>query len=256
MGQFLSPVTAWIQHQKWEVCVRNARALPKLEELRPQDIVAVGAVDLSQKVDFTTFSVVIYHIPSGMFYMKHFFYVPEEQVQDKCKTDSPMVFKWIEQKHINGTPGPTVNYEVMFRDMEDAIDKYKIDEVLYDPWNAGQLMDRIGPLCTLVEVKQNYQSISPMAKDYEACVLEGKIVDDNPVMSWMISNCDIYRDQNGNIKPVKHGGKDSPLHIDGVITSLMGVGRLKSLIDGGYIDNRSPEEIQKDMEARLALIEY
>ena len=256
LGQFLSPVTAWIQHAKWDACIRNARNLPKLEDLRPQDCVAVGAVDLSQKVDFTTFTVAIYHIPTGNFYMRHWFYVPEEQVQDKCKTDSPLVFKWIEQKFINGTPGPTVNYEVMFSDMEEAIDRYKIDEVLYDPWNAGQLMDRIGPLCNLVEVKQNYQSISPMAKDYEASVLEGKIVDDNPVMSWMISNCDIYRDQNGNIKPVKHGGKDSPLHIDGVITSLMGVGRLRSLIDGGYIDTRDPEEIQRDMERRLAAIEY
>jgi len=255
LGQFLSPVTAWIQHQKWDVCIKNARH-HKLEDLRPQDCLAVGAVDLSQRVDFTTFSVVIYHIPSRMFYMKHWFYVPEEQVQDKCKTDSPLVFKWIEKGLINGTPGPVVNYEIMFSDMEAAIEKYRIEDVLFDPWNAGQLMDRIGPLCNLVEVKQNYQSISPMAKDYEAVVLEGKVVDDNPVMSWMISNCDIFRDQNGNIKPVKHGGKDSPLHIDGVITSLMGVGRLKSLIDGGYVDTRTYEEIQADMERRLASIEY
>ncbi|MBQ4217020.1 MAG: hypothetical protein II667_02860, partial [Clostridiales bacterium] len=122
--------------------------------------------------------------------------------------------------------------------------------------NAGQLMDRIGPLCNLIEVKQNYQNISPMAKEFEATVLDGLIVDDNPVMAWMVSNCDIYRDQNGNIKPVKHGGKDSPLHIDGVVTSLMGVGRLRSLIDGGYVDTRSPEQITADMEARLAQIEY
>lgn len=256
LGQFLSPVTAWIQHDKWQVSVRNAQNLPKLDELRPQDCLAVGAVDLSQKVDFTTFDVIVYHIPTGRFYIRHWFYIPEEQVQAKCKTDSPLVFKWIEQGFIKGTPGPTVRYEVMFADMEEAISKYHIEEVLYDPWNAGQLMDRIGPLCNLIEVKQNYQNISPMAKDFEATVLDGLIVDDNPVMTWMVSNCDIYRDQNGNIKPIKHGGKDSPLHIDGVVTSLMGVGRLRSLIDGGYVDTRTPEQITADMEARLAQIEY
>ena len=124
------------------------------------------------------------------------------------------------------------------------------------PWNAGQLIDRIGPKTDLVEIKQSLQSLSPMAKDFEAAVLDGRVIDNNPVMSWMVSNCDIYRDPNGNIKPVKHGGKHSPLHIDGVVTSVMALGRLKSLLDGGYIDTRTAEEIEADMTARLAEIDY
>lgn len=254
LGQFLSPVTAWIPAQKWQVCRDNGRKYKLNYDIK--NCIAIGAVDMSQRVDFTSFDVVIYHIPSGMFYAKHHFYIPSEQVQDKCKSDSPLVYKWIEQGYINATPGAVVNYNAMFDDIRAAIEEYGVTEILFDPWNAGQLIDQISSLCDLVEVKQNMQSISPMAKDYEAAIIDGKIVDDNPVMAWMVSNCDIYRDPNGNIKPVKHGGKDSPLHIDGVVTSLMALGRIKALLDGGYIDLRSPDEIRKEMEKSLKSIEW
>lgn len=254
LGQFLSPVTAWIPAQRWQVCRDNVRK--HVLKYTARECVAIGAVDMSQRVDFTSFDVMIYHIPSGMFYCKHFFYIPQEQIQDKCKTDSPMIYRWVEKGLINATPGNVVDYNAMFSDIRQCIEDYGIQEILYDPWNAGQLMDQIGPLCNLIEVKQTMQSISPMAKDYEAAIISGKIVDDNPVMAWMVSNCDIYRDPNGNIKPVKHGGKDSPLHIDGVVTSLMALGRIKNLLDGGYIDLRTPDQIQADMEKALDKIEW
>ena len=256
LGQFLSPVTAWIPHDKWKRCILNDTKLPKLEDLPKSELVAIGAVDLSQRVDFTSYDVVILHIPTQTYYIRHHFYIPAEQIQDKCKTDSPLVFKWVEQKYINATPGTIVDYNAMFSDIEQSIETYGVNEVLFDPWNAGQLIDRIGPKVDLVEIKQSLQSLSPMAKDFEAAVLDGRIIDPNPVMSWMISNCDIYKDPNGNIKPVKHGGKHSPLHIDGVVTSLMALGRLKSLLDGGYIDTRSPQEIEAEMTSKLSEIDY
>ena len=254
LGQFLSPVTAWIPAQKWQVCRDNVRKY--ILKYNPKDCIAVGAVDMSQRVDFTSFDIMIYHIPSGMYFAKHHFYIPAEQIQDKCKSDSPLIYKWVEQGYINAIPGAVINYTAMFEDIKAAIEQYGVSEVLYDPWNAGQLIEQIGPLCDLIETKQNMQTISPMAKDYEAAIIDGKIVDENPVMAWMVSNCDVYRDPNGNIKPVKHGGKDSPLHIDGVVTSLMALGRIKSLLDGGYIDLRSPEEITADMEKALSSIDW
>ena len=256
LGQFLSPVTAWIPHEKWKLCIANANKKPKLEDLPVNECVAIGAVDLAQRVDFTSYDVMIMHIPTVTFYAIHHFYIPEEQIKDKCKSDSPLVYKWVEQGYIKATNGPIVDYNAMFADIEESIAKYGVTEVLYDPWNAGQLIDRIGPKTDLVEIKQSLQSLSPMAKDFEAAVLDGRVIDNNPVMSWMVSNCDVYRDPNGNIKPVKHGGKHSPLHIDGVVTSLMALGRLKSLLDGGYIDTRSADEIEADVTSELADIDY
>jgi len=258
LGMFISPVTAWIPHDKWKKCISNASKFTPFKDLPKRECVAIGAIDLSQRLDFTSFSVVAYHIPSGRFYARHWFYIPSEQIDDKCKTDSPLVRKWIEQGYINATEGAVVDYAAMFKDVEHAIEEYNLKEVLYDPWNAGQLIEVIGPKVDLVEVKQSMQHISPMAKDYEAAIVAGQIADDNPVMSWMISNADVYRDPNGNIKPVKHGAKTStnPAHIDGVVTSLMSLGRIKNLLDNGQIDLRSASEIEADMTARLALLDY
>ena len=254
-GMFISPVTSWIPYDKWKRC-QTLGERPRLEELNLNDCVAIGAVDLSQRLDFSSFDVAVYHIPSQTFYLIHHFYIPSDQIRPKCKTDSPLIYKWIEQGLITATPGEVISYSVIFDDIKVLIEKYHISEVLYDPWNAGQLIDTVSPLVDLVEVKQSMQHISPMAKDFEAIIYDGRIVDNNPVMAWMVSNCDIYRDANGNIKPIKHGGKDSPLHIDGVVTSLMSVGRIKSLVDNGYIDLRTPEQIESETTERLAQIEY
>ena len=132
-------------------------------------------------------------------------------------------------------------------------EKYNIKEVLYDPWNAGELINRIGELTDLVEVRQSLKEISPLAKDWEAEVTAGNVADDNPVQAYFVSNCDIYTDPNGNIKPVKHGGKRAEnVHIDGVITSLMACGRLHQLAAAGEIDTRTAEQIQADAEAFYA----
>ena len=250
-GLFISPVTSWIPFDKWKRCQR-----PRPKDLDLTECVSIGAVDLSKRLDFTSFDVVTYHIPSNTYYTEHHFYIPSEQILPKCKSDSPLIYKWIEQGYITATKGESVDYDIMFSDIEVCIEKYKLQEILYDPYNAGMLIHTIGPLCDLVEMKQSMLNISPMAKDFEEAIYSGNVVDDNPVMAWMVSNCDIYRDQNSNIKPVKHGGKDSSFHIDGIITSLLALGRIKSLCDNGYIDLRTPEQISAEVTSRLSEIDY
>ena len=256
-GMFISPVTAWIPFDKWKRCQTLGKR-PRLEDININDCVAIGAVDLSTRIDFSAFTVAIYHVPTGNYYMIHHFYTPSEQVATKFKTDSPLVYKWIEQGYITPTEGESIKYSVIFDDIFKCIDKYKIKEVLYDPYNAGQLIDQVSPYVDLVEIKQSIQNISPMAKDYEVAIYDQKVYDNNPVMAWMVSNCDIYRDANNNLKPQKHGGRSSHsgVRIDGVITSLMAVGRIKSLCDNGYIDTRTPEQIESDITQRLAQIDY
>lgn len=250
LSQFISPVTAWIPYQSWVKCKNNAA---KYKFPDPKQCAIVGAIDLSKRADFTSYVLYFYDPKADVYFARHKFYIPQEQVEDKCKADSPMIWKWIEQGYITATPGNIVDYNVMFSDIKKDIDTYNVQEICFDPWNAATLINEIGPLVNLVEVKQNMSAISPKAKDWEAAVIGGKIVDDNPVMAWMISNCDVYRDANDNIRPVKHGDKRAiNVHIDGVMTSLTALGRIREMINDGYIDFRTPEEIQADLERRLA----
>lgn len=249
---FISPVTAWISEKAWAKARENARG----DKPDFSKCLCIGAIDLSMRVDFTVFTLCFYDIKTGLRWLEHKIYIPEEQIEVKNGKDSPLIKDWIAKGYIKATVGASVDYNVMFDDVKEALAKYNIKEILFDPWNSGSLQTEIGSLCDLVEIKQSIKSISPMAKDFEALVYDAKIADDNPVMAWMLSNTEIYKDPNGNIKPQKRGGKNSRKHIDAVITSLMAVGRLKQLEDNGELDTRTAEEIQRDMEKAFSDIDY
>lgn len=252
LGQWISPITAWIPHNTWLNNINNAKKFHLPEDTSA--CVVLGAVDLSNRNDFSTYTLYFYDLKQKKYFARHHFYFPEEMIEIKMKSDSPMIRKWIEQGYITPTLGPIIDYTVIFGDIEADLEKYNVKEILFDPWNAATLVSEVGPLVDLVEVAQSMKAISPMAKDFEAAVIDKQIVDDNPVMAWMNSNCEIYKDANGNIKPVKSGGKASNKRIDGMITSVMCLGRIKQLLDSGEIDTRTAEEIRADAEAKFAAL--
>lgn len=255
LGQWVSPLTSWIPFKTWQSAVENAKQYSFPTDMK--NCTAIGAIDLSERYDLTAYTLYFYSPETKKFYAKHKIYFPDEQIDNKMKHDSPMIRKWVEQGYMTATPGAIINYGVMFEDLKKDLEKYPIHEILFDPYNASTLINEIGPLVDLVEINQNMKNISPMAKDWEAAIINGDIVDDNPVMKWMVSNASIYKDANGNIKPVKNAANaSSTKRIDCVITSLMCYGRLKQLLDDGEIDFRTPEEIMSDMTQRLTLIDY
>lgn len=253
LGMFVSPINTWIPHNTWLNNISNAKTYKLPEDTTSCAI--IGAVDLSQRNDFSTYTLYFYDLNQKKYFARHHFYFPEEMIDTKMKHDSPMIRKWIELGYITPTKGPIIDYTAIFNDIKKDLEKYSVREILFDPWNAATLVSEIGPLVDLVEVAQSMKAISPMAKDFEAAIIDHQIVDDNPVTAWMNSNCEVYRDANGNIKPVKQGGPSSTKRIDGIVTSVMCLGRIKQLLDNGEIDTRTPEEIRADMEARLAELE-
>jgi phage terminase large subunit-like protein len=255
LNQWVSPMSSWISSKTWNKAVKGIKETP-ISESMLKGALAVGAVDLSKRYDFTVFTKYFYLPTIKKFYARHRFYIPEKQVEDKMKTDSPMIRKWIEEGRITATKGEVIDYDCMYADIRKDLEDYKIQEIAFDPYNAVTLMKEIGPLVDLVEYPQNMKSMSPASKSWEASVMGGDIIDDNPVMKWMVSNCSIYTDANGNIKPRKDSADNSsPKRIDGVVTSIMSYWRLKTLIDDG-VDMRTAEEIRADMEKMLEDLPY
>ena len=255
LGQWVSPINVWIPYQTWNNSILNADKF-SLSEEEKKNCLIIGAIDLSKRYDFSVYTLYFFSPKQKMYFAEHKMYFPEEQIENKMKHDSPMIRKWIEQGYIKPTPGSIVDYNAIFKDIKDDIDKYEVREILYDPYNAATLMTEIGPLVDLVEVQQSMKNMSPMAKDWEAAIINKEIVDANPVMKWMVSCCSIYKDPNENIKPVKDSDASNTKRIDGVITSLMCFGRIKNLMDNGEYDPRTPEEIQAEMEKKLAILDY
>lgn len=242
LGQFITPITSWIPANIWRKSVENAKT-HKLDMDKP--FYAVGACDLSKRVDLTAFTVCVYQ--DGFYYLFHKVYFPEQTFEEKVHQDNELWLDWMNRKIVTKTYGRTVDYNLMFSDIREAIEKWNMSELLIDPYNSQTLINELEGDLDVVEVTQNIKNISPMAKATEELIYNGKIVDDNPCSTWCFNNAEIYTDNNQNIKvQKKDNNKNSTKRIDLVITSLMAVGYLKSKLDEGDIDLRNVEEIQKE----------
>jgi phage terminase large subunit-like protein len=123
-----------------------------------------------------------------------------------------------------------IDFEFIERDVKKDAEKTQVIEMLFDPWRAtdlAQRMERSGAVT--VEVKHTVGNLSlPMKEVLSA----GKAVrlhhDGNPVTRWMVSNVTCMTDAKDNIYP----RKEKPhMKIDGAVTTIMGMSR--AMLMGG-----------------------
>lgn len=245
LNQWLNPLTAWIKPKTWSEIMKNAETYKFDPE---KSYTAVAAVDLSQRRDLTTYTICFFQ--DSYYFFKHYFYFPQDAIQDKLAHSSDLWRHWMDKGLVTATPGDSINYEWLFHDIRESLKKYTIDCICYDPYNSQSLISEFDGEIPLVEVNQNMKTMSPFTKSYEEEIYKKTLVDDNPVLQWMHFNCRLYSDPNGNIKAVKEK-VDSEKKIDGIVTSVMCVGYIRSLIDSHEIDLRTPEEVYAQTSAFL-----
>lgn len=246
LNQWLNPLKAWLQPKIWNPIVENGNNF-KIDFNQPY--YSIAAIDLSKRSDLTALTVCTYQ--NDMFFLHHHFYFPLDSLREKIQKDNEMWFKWVELELVTGTPGRTIDYEYIKHDIEEAVKEYNIHGVLYDPYNATQLTEELQDRIDMIEVNQSMRFLSPFIKTAEEIIFSGKVADNNPVTRWMANNAMVYRDPNDNMKIVK-SDKDSPLRIDGIITSCMCIGYIKQQLDAGEIDLRSDETRMDDLEKMLS----
>jgi phage terminase large subunit-like protein len=212
-------ISSWIPLSRWDTELRNRIVAV------PGTPVGYGALDLSSINDFTAYTLCFY--ADECYWFRHTFYVPLEQVQEKYLHDNINIRIWIDQGIVKAIPGPTIDYEFIYRDIERDSEQYHIVEIAYDPWMSAKLIDTLEekfPHITLIAFDQKLSAMANPTKEYERLIMEDRIVDPNPVMKWMIGNTVIRPDANNNYKPIKLY-KSSTNQIDGVITSIMALSR-------------------------------
>ncbi|UTC82647.1 terminase TerL endonuclease subunit [Treponema denticola] len=181
---------------------------------------AVGAIDLSSIRDLTVFT--LYWEDKDFIFAFHKVYIPEETLIERIQKENIGYAQWVESGIVTVTPGATIDYDFLIKDIVNISKECQLSKIAYDPWHAQSLIKdlekELPADVSLIEFKQNLASISEPSKLFEKNILDKKIVDKNPVMAWALSNVVIKADVNGNIKPLKlnEGAK-----IDPVITSIM-----------------------------------
>lgn len=219
LNEWLNVADVWITADRWQKCHR------RYNEANLKGLQCWGGIDLSKRLDFTAFTW-YFALPNGKRYAKHYFFIPEGQIENKMKGDSYLIRQWIKQGYIYATPGETVDYSFMFEKIIADSQVYDVQEIAYDRNLAEHLITDLADTLNMVEFNQSMVGMSEPSKEWEQLIADGNLIDNNPVMAWMVSCCTVKPDANGNIKPLKPDVMRSTKRIDGVITSIMANNRL------------------------------
>lgn len=195
------------------------------------DCECYGGLDLSSVSDLTVYSLCFEK--NGAYYFKHRYFIPSEQIQSKYEKDSINFQEWINKGLVIPTPGQTIDYDFVIEYIKNDSQIFRIKELCFDPWQSKLVINKLNdelPDITYIEFAQNLKNFAEPTKNYEKKVLDGCVIDANPIARWNLRNCEIKVDPSGNYKPLK-SNKSSTQRIDGIITSIMALSRACNAIE-------------------------
>lgn len=221
LNMWVQSAVAWMPDEHWEACAGDVDAL-ELEELL-QGRVCYGGLDLASVSDIAAFVLEFPPIDDGddLYWWLCYFWVPEETVIKRSRSEGIHYDEWVEQGYITATPGNVIDYKYIMEQITRANQMFEIRAIAYDRFGAAnvvqQLQDDIG--ITVAQKGQGFLSMSAPMKEVERRIMGHKIRHGNhPVLGWMAFNVVAATDPAGNIKPDKSKSKEK---IDGITAGVM-----------------------------------
>jgi phage terminase large subunit-like protein len=188
-----------------------------------------AGLDLSSAHDLTAFVPIA--AVNGLWETKPTFWLPEEGLREKSRSDRVPYDMWAADGHLQTTPGKAVEYEYVAKWIYDfcAERSFRV-RIAFDRWNmkhlkpwllkAGFSEDQFEAV--FAEFGQGFVSMSPALRDTEAALLAGKVRHGNhPVLTMCAANAVVTMDPAGNRKLNK---AKSATRIDGMVALAMAFG--------------------------------
>lgn len=211
--------SAWMDMQAWDRC-----ADPTLTVERVAHLPCVGGLDLASKVDVAAKVRIFEDAEADRYYLIPTFWLPERALEAGTNSQYD---GWRRSGHLQVSDGEVIDFEAIEDDLREDARTLNLVDVPFDPWQATQMASRLlAEGLPMVEYRQTVQNMSEPMKQFEALVLQGKLIHDgNPMMTWMISNVVCHRDAKDNIYPRKERHENK---IDGPVAAIMALGRVIS----------------------------
>ena len=215
---WVSQVSRYIPMDMWGKCSQNYDFM-ELFKGKP----VWGGLDLSSSIDLTALALV--GILDKKFYSFVHYYCPEATIIHRSKKDRVPYDRWSEQGYVTLTPGNSIDYAFIRRDIVNISNIFQIKEIGFDPYRADELKNTLieKHKVNMIDHRQTYTDMSEPTKHlYESIVDEELYHDNNPVTNWCIDNLAVKTDANENMRPVKDESAD---RIDGAVALIMALGR-------------------------------
>lgn len=231
LNQRVSTVSNLVSRSVWESC--SGPPSP----LYPGTWVWAG-IDLSSRTDLT--AMVVIFKSNEIWHVHPYFWTPEDGVIERAKRDRSPYDQWAREGLIKLTPGKTVDYSFVARDIAEILHGMTIRAIAYDRWRIDDLKkefdaigfdladpsDSTGSISLLVEHGQGYKDMGPSVDHVESELLNGRILHGgHPVLRMCAMNTVVIKDPVGNRKLDK---AKSTGRIDGFVAMTMAVGKAMS----------------------------
>lgn len=219
MNMWVSSTTSWIP----DAIFMKGNEPIDMRLLEGRDCYA--GLDLSSTGDIT--ALVLIFPPRNAnekYILVPFFWVPEETIPQRVKSNSVPYDVWEKQGDLLATEGNVIHYDFIEKFICDLAEKYHILEIAVDRWNATHMIQNLEDAgFTMVPFGQGFASMSTPTKEFYRLLMEGQIVHaGHPVLRWMAGNVVIETDAAENIKVTKAKSKEK---IDGIVASIMALDR-------------------------------
>ena len=222
--------SSWMDMRAWDRC-----GDPGLDIADFQGEQCWIGIDLASRTDIAAICRLFVREIDGIrhYYVFSSFFLPHEAVIDGRNSQYS---GWEIAGRLNVTHGNTLDFSIIRDVLLDDSSRFEVRDIAYDPWQATQLAQELQANgATVTEYRNNTGNFSAPMKEVDALVRSGRLHhDDDPVMTWMISNVVCHVDNKDNIYPRKERPENK---IDGVIALITALGRCIASEQSGSLDN-------------------
>ena len=182
-----------------------------------------AGLDLSARTDLT--ALVLIGKAAGKWQVVPYFWTPEKGLAERAKRDRVPYDLWAREGFIRTTPGASVDYGHVAREMADILSDCDIYAVAYDRWRMDILqreLDALGLALPMHPFGQGYKDMGPAVDALEAELVNGRIAHGmHPVLSMCAANAVVTKDPSGARKLDKSRATG---RIDGMVALCMAMG--------------------------------
>jgi phage terminase large subunit-like protein len=182
-----------------------------------------AGLDLSGRADLTALVMVAWK--EGKWHIRSTFWTPEKGLIERSRRDRAPYDTWHQQGLIRTTPGASIDYEHVARDIGEVLTDCDVRAVAFDRWRFDVLkkeFDDIGLTLPMVPFGQGFKDMAPALDALESALLNEQMAHgDDPVLRMCAANSRVERDAAGNRKLSK--GKATG-RIDGMVALAMAMG--------------------------------
>jgi phage terminase large subunit-like protein len=211
-----SSTSTWLPTDLWKQSV--------VPEINKTGELFVG-VDLGQTSDLTALTFIYRHNEDGEIHYDVDFkcFIPERTFDALPRSLKPIYNRGVQEKILYITEGSATDLEYVKEILLEEVSDKNLNAICWDSWNAQMLLQQLEkeglPLLT---IGQGYGYLSAPTKSLEIAIRNNQVKHTNSsFIEWQFNNCEIYSDNNENIKISKKSNTHSK-KVDSLVALVMG----------------------------------